>query len=300
MRGRAMGPKSSDFGGTSRGAAGGPATVSPDELPGLLYLATRLAEEAGALLLTMSSDEARATLRDGATRKSSRTDLATEADRESERLIRSALAAARPDDGILGEEGGTTRGASGLTWVVDPLDGTINFVYGFPAWSVSIALVDESGSAIVGVVHDPELGETFRASRGHGASLDGDALHIGPPPPLAECLVATGFGYAEERRHAQASLLPRLLPAVRDVRRAGSAALDLCWVACGRLDAFYEAGLSTWDFAAGVLIAEEAGAASTSLSGIVPGAPTLVVGPPDRLPELVALLEGREHSGPHG
>ncbi len=293
-----MGPERAEPCRTAPREVGRSAEVPAEEVPGLLDLATRVAEEAGGLLLRMSSGEARAALRGGATRKSSRTDLATEADRESERLIRATLASARPDDAVLGEEGGTTPGPSGLTWVVDPLDGTINFVYGFPAWAVSVALVDAAGATVLGVVHDPERGETFRAARGQGSTLDGHELGIGAPAPLAECLVGTGFGYSAQRRLAQASLLPRLLPAVRDIRRAGSAALDLCWVACGRLDAFYEAGLSPWDWAAGLLVAEEAGAASLSLPGIVPGAPTLVVGAPERVPELVALLEGRD--GPPG
>ncbi len=235
------------------------------------------------------TDLGRERLRAGADTKSSRTDLATEADRRSERFVRAEIARARPEDGVLGEEGGASAGRSGLTWVVDPLDGTTNFVYGFPSWSVSIALVGETG-ALVGAVRDPERRETFSARRGAGAFLGDERLRLGRPPPLAEALVGTGFGYAPELRRAQARLLGTLLPAVRDIRRAGSAALDLCAVACGRLDGFYEAGLNPWDSAAGGLIAAEAGAGSLVLDDLVPGRPTLVTAAAPLLDELAALL----------
>ncbi len=264
--------------------------LSEDELRRLRELATGIAIAAGDLILDTIAESGRALLRRDAHTKSSRTDLATEADRRSEALIRDAIGAARPHDAILGEEGGHVAGSSGFTWVVDPLDGTTNFVYGFPAWSVSIALCDPSGAAIIGVVRDPERRETFSAMRGLGAEVDGRPLRIAPAAPLAESLVGTGFGYAPERRAAQAALLPAVLPAVRDIRRAGSAALDLCWLAAARLDAFYEAGLNPWDSAAGLLVAEEAGCASTTLGGLSDGADALVVAAPERLDELVALL----------
>lgn len=272
--------------------------LAPEELERLSALAAGIAKAAGTLILDTAAGTGRSALRAGAETKSSRTDLATAADRASERLVREALAAARPDDGVLGEEEGSSSGRSGLTWVVDPLDGTTNFVYGFPAWAVSIALRDES-EVVVGVVHDPERDETYTAWRGGGAFLDGVRLRRGAAGPLSEALCATGFGYSAERRALQARLLPTVLPAVRDIRRAGSAALDLCWVACGRLDAFYEAGLKPWDGAAGCLIAEEAGAASRTVDGLVPDAPTLVVADPERVDELVGLLEraaGRSRS----
>lgn len=263
----------------------------PDpELERLLELASGLAEVAGELISDLVAEDGRLALRESAGRKSTRTDLVTQADRRSEQLIRESLRSARPEDGFLGEEGGSSGGSSGLTWVVDPLDGTVNFVYGFPAWSVSIGLADAEGRGVLGVVRDVERKETFTAVRHRGARLDGTPLRIRPSASLGESLVATGFGYAAERRAAQAALLPAVLPAVRDIRRAGSAALDLCWVAAGRLDAFYEAGLNPWDSTAGLLVAEEAGAACELLDGLVPDAPTLVVAAPERLGELTALL----------
>lgn len=267
------------------------ATVDEATLARCLELAVGLAEAAGEHLLEASVR--RVALRAGASAKSSRTDLATDADRASEQLIRAALASARPDDAILGEEAGASTGTSGLTWVVDPLDGTINFVYGFPAWSVSIALVGADGKALVGAVRDAERRETFSAVRAGGAFLDGAPIAVNEPSALGEMLVGTGFSYLPERRAAQGELLGELLPAVRDIRRAGSAALDLCWVAAGRLDAFYEAALKPWDSAAGLLVAEEAGAASRSVAGLVPDSSTLVVAHPDALDELVELLERR-------
>ena len=258
------------------------------EAAALAALARRVATAAGELLLASTGDAARRGLAEGATRKSSRTDLATAADRASEALVRSAILAERPDDAILGEEEGETAGDSGLTWIVDPLDGTTNFVYGFPAWAVSIAVADAEGT-VAGVVHDPLRGETFEATRGGGATCNGVPLALPPPPPLAEALVATGFGYAAERRRRQAALLPGVVPSVRDIRRAGAAALDLCWVAAGRLDAYFEAGLKPWDRAAGLLVAGEAGAAPTEPVGPV-DVPTLVVAAPDLLGPLSRLL----------
>lgn len=262
--------------------------MTPATPAALLALARSLAERAGEGLLEASGVEARRLLIEGATRKSSRTDLATDADRASEGLVRDGILVERPDDAILGEEGGERAGGSGLTWIVDPLDGTTNFVYGFPAWCVSIAVADAEG-ALAGVVHDPLRGETFEATRGGGAFLDGTPLQLGTAPPLGEALVATGFGYDPARRRRQAAVLPSLLPVVRDIRRAGSAALDLCWVAAGRLDAYYEAGLKAWDLAAGLLVASEAGASHTWLDGPV-DVPTLVVAGGDLLGALATQL----------
>ncbi len=209
---------------------------------------------------------------DSVSTKSTRTDLVTAADRASEALIVGMLQAERPDDGLLGEEGASRAGTSGLTWVVDPLDGTVNFVYGLPLFAVSVACRDESG-ALVGVVHDPVRGETFTASAGGGAACNDTALHLGPGPVLAEALVGTGFGYASRRRQEQARLLGTVLPAVRDIRRGGSAALDLCWVAAGRLDAVFEAGLQEWDLAAGALVVEEAGGELATIGGLIDSEP---------------------------
>jgi myo-inositol-1(or 4)-monophosphatase len=213
---------------------------------------------------------------EGLGRKTSQTDLVSDADREAERAIRELLAAERPDDGLLAEEGSRSEGASGRRWVVDPLDGTINFLYGFPAWAVSVALEDPHGVA-VGIVHDPSRDETFRAARGKGASVrrtataDPEALRVRERQVLDQALVATGFSYQPVRRAAQAGVVRRLLPRVRDIRRAGAAALDLAWLAAGRLDAYYERGLRPWDWAAGRLLVEEAGGSVEPLPGTPPG-----------------------------
>ena len=225
----------------------------------------------------------------GLDRKSSRTDLVSDADRDAERLIADLLHRERPDDGLLGEEGAESAGRSGRRWVVDPLDGTTNFLYGFPAWSVSIALEDDQGAAAA-VVHDPSRDETFRAGRGAGAELNGEAMAVRRCDGLESALVATGFGYEPERRAAQAEVLGRLLPQIRDVRRAGSAALDLSWLASGRLDAYYERGLKPWDWAAGRLLVTEAGGALRELPGDPPG---LVAAASEELMEALAeLLDG--------
>ena len=224
-----------------------------------------------------------------ATRKSSATDLATASDRASERFIVGQLRALRPNDAILGEEGSDDSGTSGLTWLVDPIDGTTNFVYDFPAWTVSIAVADDEG-AIAGAVYEPVRDECFVAMRGGGSALNGRALGPLSPPPLAEALVATGFSYSSERRVRQALLLPLVLREVRDIRRAGSASLDCCYVAAGRVDAFYETALKPWDSAAGELVAREAGAASQIVDGIIGDETTLVVAPEPLLGALVDLL----------
>jgi fructose-1,6-bisphosphatase/inositol monophosphatase family enzyme len=202
----------------------------------------------------------------GVQEKSSRTDMASDADRDAEALIRDLLAAERPDDGLLAEEGSQADGASGRRWVVDPLDGTTNYLYRFPAWVVSVALEDDRG-ALVGVVHDPLRRETFSAARGEGARLDGAPISVSGAEQLETALIGTGFGYAAERRREQAAIVADLLPRVRDIRRAGAAALDLCMVACGRLDGYYERGLNAWDWSAGSLIASEAGASVLPLAG---------------------------------
>ena len=197
--------------------------------------------------------------------KSSLEDVVTEADREVETFIRSRLADLRPDDAFLGEEWGAEGGSSGFTWVVDPIDGTVNYLYGIPDYCVSIAVVEgepEPGTwtALAGVVYAPAKGELFRAAAGHGAFRGDERLAVtsGVTPALA--LVGTGFGYAAEKRVRQAAVVQSLIAEVRDIRRIGAAALDLCAVACGRIDAYYESGLNPWDQAAGVLIAQEAGA----------------------------------------
>ena len=219
--------------------------------------------------------------------KSSTTDLVSDADREAERAIRELLEAERPDDGLLAEEGSHAEARSGRRWIVDPLDGTINFLYGFPAWAVSIALEDADGLAL-GVIHSPLQEETFTAVRGEGAWLDGRVLAVNDRRELAGALVATGFSYEPDRRAEQAEVVRELLPRVRDIRRAGAAALDLAWLAAGRVDAFYERGLKAWDRAAGDLLVREAGGVSGSLAGEPPG--MIAAATPQLFEELGALV----------
>ena len=198
--------------------------------------------------------------------------MVSDADRVAETAIERILLTERPEDVLIAEEGAHNEGASGRRWVVDPLDGTTNFLYGFPAWAVSVALEDEHGGA-VGVVHDPVRDEIFTAARGEGARLNGQPIRVSEPESLGAALVATGFGYDAERRRAQAERLVAVLPAVRDIRRAGAAALDLAWLAAGRIDGYYERGLKPWDWAAGSLLVTEAGGALRRLedepSGLV-------------------------------
>ncbi|MBN1530429.1 MAG: inositol monophosphatase [Thermoleophilaceae bacterium] len=225
---------------------------------------------------------------EGLETKSSRTDPVSDADREAERVIEELLAAERPDDGLLAEEGSRSEARSGRRWIVDPLDGTVNFLYGFPVWGVSVALEDAEGVA-VGVVYDPCRDELFRAVRNGGAELDGSPLGVRDRRELRNALVATGFSYDPGRRGAQAELVAELVPRVRDIRRAGAAALDLAWLAAGRLDGFFEHGLKHWDWAAGRLLVEEAGGVSEPLPGDPPGLAAAAT------PELLAAL--MEHAG---
>lgn len=191
--------------------------------------------------------------------KSSMTDMVTEIDRWSETTIVDTIAALRPADGFLGEEGASLPSETGVVWVIDPIDGTTNFLYDLPGFSISIAArVD--GVDLVGAVHDPIRDERFRAIQGRGATRNGAPIHASAKADLGTALVATGFSYEADRRRAQAEALTILLPEVRDIRRFGGAALDLCAVACGRVDAYYERGLGPWDCAAGAVIAAEAGA----------------------------------------
>ena len=222
----------------------------------------------------------------GVDTKSSATDMVSEADREAEAAIAELLGAERPDDGLLGEEGADEHSASGRHWVVDPLDGTTNYLYRFPAWAVSVALEDRDGG-LVGVVHDPVADETFRAERGRGADLNGEPLRVRDSDDLGTALVGTGFGYESDVRAGQAEIVSRVLPRVRDIRRAGAAALDLCFVAAGRLDGYYERGIHHWDFAAGALIVREAGGEVVELQG---GRFGLAAGPPGIVHQLAELV----------
>lgn len=234
------------------------------DLPELLALAVGLARDAGALLL-----DGQASVRADVGTKSSLTDMVSDMDRASEELIVSGLLWHRPDDGILGEEGASRPGTSGVRWVIDPLDGTTNYLYGQPCFAVSIA-AEVDGRAVVGVVADPSLDEVFTATAGGGAHLNDQPLAVSGATDLATALVATGFSYVPERRAAQGALAARVLPLVRDIRRYGAAALDLCWVACARVDAYWESDVKPWDIAAGGLIAAEAGAVVEATDDVAP------------------------------
>jgi len=250
--------------------------------------------------------------------KSTPTDPVTEADVSAERAIRAVLARRRPEDSILGEEGGETPGTTGhradgvssrkendndsdshyhlgskgpLRWVVDPLDGTVNFMYGLPTFAVSIAVEDARG-ALAAVVLDPVRDELFTATRSGGALSNGEPIASSGCDDLARALVGTGFGYEPAVRAAQAEVVSRVLPLARDIRRAGAAALDMCWCASGRLDAYYERGVKPWDIAAGTLICERAGLVVRSLEarGVLPSG--VVVAAPALIDELMDLVSG--------
>lgn len=222
--------------------------------------------------------------------KSSATDVVTDVDQAVERLVVGRLLAARPDDAVLGEEGGAQGGGSGVRWLVDPIDGTVNFLYGHPGFCVSIA-AEVDGTMAAGVVIEPWREEVFRAAAGGGATLDGRPVRANPATEPATSLVATGFSYRAELRAAQARVLQHVLPRVRDIRRVGSAALDLCDVACGRVDAYYEWDVNPWDVAAGSLIATEAGAVVTGLDGRgAPGEGGGVVAAPAQLHHAFVTL----------
>ncbi|MFG2141701.1 inositol monophosphatase family protein [Streptomyces sp. NPDC048650] len=251
----------------------------------LIELALEAARRAGDLL----RDGRPADLGVAAT-KSSPIDVVTEMDIASEKLITGFLAERRPDDGFLGEEGASVEGSSGVRWVIDPVDGTVNYLYDLPSWAVSIA-AEKDGETVAGVVAAPMRGETYHAVRGRGAFNNGRRIRHRPAPPLSQALVATGFGYLTDRRAGQAEVVRTLLPRVRDIRRAGSAAIDLCDVACGRLDAYYERGLNPWDLAAGVLIAQEAGALTGGRPGRAASGELTVAASPEVFAELQPLLD---------
>ena len=228
----------------------------------LLHLASELAVRAGRL-----ARDGRAEL--GVTftdTKSSATDMVTEFDKANEALIVGGILAARPHDAIVGEEGTDTPGTSGVDWLIDPIDGTTNFMYGLPGWAVSIAARTAAGTQ-VGVVYVPAVDELFTASAGGGARLNGAPISCSTTDEIALALVATGFSYSSERRAVQALRVAHLLPQVRDLRRFGAAAADLCNLAAGRVDVYFEQWLGPWDLAAGELIAREAGCLTSSLDG---------------------------------
>lgn len=254
------------------------------DLGDLQDLATTAAREAGSLLRE-GLDRPRTLVES----KSSSTDMVSEMDRGAEALLVELLLGARPDDGMVGEEGTDRPGSSGVRWIVDPLDGTTNYLYGLAGFAVSIA-AEVAGQLAVGVVYDVVHDELFAAVAGGGATRDGLPIRASAETELSRALVATGFAYDPDRRRAQAEALVQVIPEVRDVRRFGAASVDLCAVACGRVDAYYERGLAPWDLAAGVVIAREAGAVVSDFHGgspedgaVVAAAPGIAAALRDRL-----------------
>jgi len=236
----------------------------------LLELARKVGHDAGALLMERPpAFEIES--------KSTAIDIATQMDKKAEKFIMESLLAARADDGIIGEEGSSVESKSGITWVIDPLDGTVNYFYGLPGWNVSIAAKDKDGS-VVGVVTAPTINSTWWAIRGGGAFYNGHQIHCNDPIALDRALIATGFQYDVAHRTTQMTDLAKLVPLARDIRRNGAAAVDLCHVAMGALDGYYEAGLKEWDWAAGGLVATEAGARFVQY-GQEPLRTTLAAGP---------------------
>ncbi len=256
-------------GGSARSAAQ-PGAVA--DTAALLDLAVRAATAAGADLLARYGHV------QGLDTKSSATDPVSDADRASEALLVEMILAERSADGLLGEEGAAAESRTGITWVLDPLDGTVNYLYQLDNFSVSVAAEDPAGG-LVGVVYDPTRGRLYTAVRGGGAACNGRKLAVNDPVELSHALLATGFGYDAGRRAAQGTMVAALLPQIRDIRRIGSAALDLCAVAAGAVDAYLEEGVQRWDTAAGALIAAEAGAVVSTVTPT--GAPTgcLAAGP---------------------
>jgi myo-inositol-1(or 4)-monophosphatase len=236
----------------------------------------------------------------GVTTKSTRTDVVTAADRAVERQVVAALRAVRPQDAVLGEEYGDSGGSDqpaapgSVRWIVDPIDGTVNYLYGLPQYAISLA-AEIDGVVVAGVVRNSATGAEWTATRGAGAFRDGQRLRCSTETDLGQALIATGFGYDSARRAHQAAVLAQLIPQVRDIRRFGAAALDLCLAAEGAVDAYYEKGLAAWDLAAGGLIAAEAGLRVAGLAGAPPGPELVIAAPPalfeplhDRLAELDA------------
>ena len=256
----------------------------PVDLHSLREIALDAVGQAAALLIDKRPDRV-----DVAATKSSPTDVVTEMDRSAERLIVNLIKERRPADGVLAEEGSADTGTTFVRWLVDPIDGTVNYLYGLPGWSVSIG-VEVDGELAVGVVAVPTFGETYTAVRGEGAYRDDKRIWCNPPTDPAYALVGTGFGYEAARRAHQADVVRGLLPRVRDLRRFGSCAADLCAVAGGRLDAYYERGTQPWDLAAGVLIAREAGARAEGLRGSAPSADLVLAAPPGLFEVIHDLL----------
>ena len=255
------------------------------ELHSLLDLAVETARETGRMLI----DKRPPTGPEVVAVKSSATDVVTQMDEAAERLIRDRIGAARPRDAFLGEEGGASAGSSGIRWVIDPIDGTVNYLYDLPDWAVSIA-AERDGETVAAVIEVPRRGWTFTAVRGGGAFRNGEPVRCGTGVPLAQALIATGFGYAPQRRATQAEVLAGVLPHVRDIRRNGACAIDLCMVASGLVNGYYERGVQHWDIAAGRLIVTEAGGRIGGLRGAAPGPELTIAAAADLFGPLHDLL----------
>lgn len=256
-----------------------------DQASELTRLAIELARRGGALAVQRRAAGL------SVNTKSSATDVVTDADRAVEGLLRVELAIRRPDDAILGEEeGGDDRGAAAVRWLIDPIDGTVNFMLGLPQWAVSVA-AQQDGVTVAGCVFNPVSGDLFWATRGQGAYLNDRRLSGPRSVPVAEAVVATGFGYDPDHRARQGQVVAAILGRVGNVRRLGSAALDLCFLAAGWIDLYFEGPLGEWDYAAGLLIAEEAGAVTSGLYGRAAGAAMVAAGQADNSAEFFALLE---------
>lgn len=241
-----------------------PADPSAEEIAGLRSLAAELARDAGSIAFAGRRGDEAVDL--ASSTKSSQTDIVTRFDRAAEAAIVERLRGERPDDAIVGEEGTNRPGTSGFAWYIDPIDGTTNFVYDLPAWCCSVGVAHHD-RMVAGAVYVPALGELYTAAAGQGATLDGRPLTVRDESDLGRALVATGFSYDARRRREQAAVVASLIGDVRDIRRSGSAAVDLCMLAAGRVDVYYEAGLHSWDMAAGELIAREAGAVTSDFGG---------------------------------
>jgi fructose-1,6-bisphosphatase/inositol monophosphatase family enzyme len=228
-----------------------------------------------------------------ATTKSSPTDMVTQYDKASEDMITAGLRELRPDDGIVGEEGASREGTSGITWHIDPIDGTSNFYFDIPMWAVSIGAVDDNGP-IAGAVYAPALRDMFTAARGEGATLNGDRISVRENTVLSDALVCTGFSYHVSQREAHARRVATMVGQIRDIRRFGAAAIDLCFVACGRLDAYFEEHLNSWDLIAGQVIATEAGALVTDYSGDTATPQEVLASQPGVQKALIQLIADSE------
>ena len=248
----------------------------------LVSLAEEVARAAGALLMQRPDSFT-------FTEKSSAVDFATQMDQQAESLIVKSLLAARPDDGIIAEEGAAQPSKSGITWVIDPLDGTVNYLYGLPGWNISIAAKNQEG-VIAGVVFAPTINSLWKATKGGGAYLNNKAIKCNDPVNLNLALIATGFSYDLELRKEQGARIQKLIPQIRDLRRNGAAAVDLCYVAMGAVDAYFESSLKEWDFAAGGLIASEAGALISGRTGGSPDGDMVVCAGPSLHAQLLAQI----------